>query len=909
MAFARRRLLQDYAEIQREPSELISAAPLENNIFEWHVNLRPSSGPLTGVILHLRVIFPNDYPNSPPDMLFPFDQVPSFTHPNLYGFGLCLDILQSYVGHRIDRAGWSSAYSVKTILLQLQSFLFEFDSAPQDHGGSYSCKYQYNQARISQVREQCLKMTCSCGHCGSKPWPSLLPPLPETPLLVTRPQLTSKQELRQVSVDIALAEERIANAQRLREQGRPKALKHTAYLSARDEPKFFRAALHSVCVRVLSTRAGKKSYVRFGYGSIHAASVVTDTTKVMWDSEGKVCFGTSAPSGCAKKAAGGDIMSGICTESSLDFYLNSNPVKMNSKLPLRDRLCVLGTGSSNRSALQQDDVCACLEICNADVCIESEGSTFESDRIAIQPVGDMGLFENALEQGAQSTELLPTLQARQQDLIERCQREVEQQLRLKRRHLQAEVEDLSKHLHEGSKKGPWARLSPDLLMKAFMYLDVVTVAPLLKVCKVWKRLYVRCSLPERLQLCCFYTKATADKDVLGLGISVEYHSDGNIKEVGTELDVVSQEAYFDHKVRRGAWGNTFKYFLPLVLGGSHARHSLPTLKCALASMVLRKPASSPDFQPWMALAVIPQVMNSFTVSLMREEDGEETVPRHASERALQGYCSFHHMLLALRAQHPSIQTVASQKLRQFIDGKRSKADVPDLGQLLVYMTVTEDVAWADLVAALLDESQVRSVRWLLRDMPWLEGSMCVEDRLRRTFRGRVTSLRLIMFQAYFLNFVARPAGESLSAALARYNSQFGQPTVPQKEGLVQACHGILKVDSWSEFYSALELQAPPAAELSQQLCEAIQRSREHGYHGTTLLQSRDVPEKLGVQKSLRHAFADIDRQKRDAELEKLRQKELELRALEKRKQERKAASRVHIPCGRFAALHDSDSED
>jgi hypothetical protein len=219
------------------------------------------------------------------------------------------------------------------------------------------------------------------------------------------------------------------------------------------------------------------------------------------------------------------------------------------------------------------------------------------------------------------------------------------------------------------------------------------------------------------------------------------------------------------------------------------------------------------------------------------------------------------------------------------------------------MAVTEDVDWTDLVAAILDESQVRGARWLLRDMPWLEGPVSDQDRLQLTFRGRITSLRLIMFQSYFLNFVARPCGESLSDALSRYNCQFGQPTEPQKDCLVQACRGILNVKSWSEFYGALGLEAPSDRELANQLCEAMQRSRQCGYHGPTLLQigKQGMPEKVGVQKCLQRAFADMEHQKRMAELQMLRQKEIE-------RQEQKVAGKVRVSRGRFAALDDSDDD-
>jgi len=122
-------------------------------------------------------------------------------------------------------------------------------------------------------------------------------------------------------------------------------------------------------------------------------------------------------------------------------------------------------------------------------------------------------------------------------------------------------------------------LCPDLLLKIFLHLDVVETTVMERTCKVWRRLCTRCSLAERIQLCCYYTKATAQEDVLGIGITVSYHEDGNIKEVGTELDVISAGAFYKHHVRRGAWGNDFAHFLPLVLDVHHARYAVP-LHCA-----------------------------------------------------------------------------------------------------------------------------------------------------------------------------------------------------------------------------------------------------------------------------------------------------------------------------------------
>lgn len=97
----------------------MAAKPLDNNIYVWHANIKgPAGTPYSGGVFHLEINFPMSYPHAPPEIKL-LTPVP---HPNVIGDSVCLDMTQPV---RQEGRGWTSAYSVQSVLLQLQSFLFE----------------------------------------------------------------------------------------------------------------------------------------------------------------------------------------------------------------------------------------------------------------------------------------------------------------------------------------------------------------------------------------------------------------------------------------------------------------------------------------------------------------------------------------------------------------------------------------------------------------------------------------------------------------------------------------------------------------------------------------------------------------------------------------------------------------
>jgi ubiquitin-protein ligase len=130
---ATKRLLRDFEEIKNFPLETVSAAPLEHDLFTWHANVCGVDGTAYATaMIHLELRFSALYPNEPPSLLV-LSPVP-LPHPHVHGDKLCLDLLSDFRGFFQRSAsrdalhtGWSSAYSVLSILLQLQAFLLELD--------------------------------------------------------------------------------------------------------------------------------------------------------------------------------------------------------------------------------------------------------------------------------------------------------------------------------------------------------------------------------------------------------------------------------------------------------------------------------------------------------------------------------------------------------------------------------------------------------------------------------------------------------------------------------------------------------------------------------------------------------------------------------------------------------------
>ncbi|BDA46945.1 Ubiquitin-conjugating enzyme E2 C [Coccomyxa sp. Obi] len=133
-----KRLQSELMSLMASADPGVSAFPDGDSLFSWLGTIHGATGTVyEGLSYKLSLKFPTDYPFKAPLVKF---ETACF-HPNVDQYGnICLDILK-------DK--WSAAYSVRTILLSLQSLLGEPNNdSPLN---AYAAKLWENQAEYRRV--------------------------------------------------------------------------------------------------------------------------------------------------------------------------------------------------------------------------------------------------------------------------------------------------------------------------------------------------------------------------------------------------------------------------------------------------------------------------------------------------------------------------------------------------------------------------------------------------------------------------------------------------------------------------------------------------------------------------------------------------------------------------------------
>jgi len=147
-----KRIMQEARELANDPCTDYHAAPLEDDIFEWHCTLRgPAGTEFEGGLYHFRIVLPAEYPFRPPSLMM--------LTPN-GRFELNTKICISFTNYHEEE--WQPAWGVRTAILGLQGF---FPLKGQAATGVGSVEYPVSERkRLAQLSRE---WTChKCHQCN-----------------------------------------------------------------------------------------------------------------------------------------------------------------------------------------------------------------------------------------------------------------------------------------------------------------------------------------------------------------------------------------------------------------------------------------------------------------------------------------------------------------------------------------------------------------------------------------------------------------------------------------------------------------------------------------------------------------------------------------------------------------------
>lgn len=172
-----KRLRKDLMSLLKNPLPDASAHPSDNMLL-WHLNFMVPitiDGELKKAPLHAVMTFPKEYPMKAPNVGFCTDFYYNMGAHYIEKKGplkgmkvICIDILGNFHSYHTNEwvmqqgTGWTAAYTVETVLVNLQSLLIQLDS-----------KMKTDEDR-KKFYNNCLKYKVDVDgemHTGTNPWP------------------------------------------------------------------------------------------------------------------------------------------------------------------------------------------------------------------------------------------------------------------------------------------------------------------------------------------------------------------------------------------------------------------------------------------------------------------------------------------------------------------------------------------------------------------------------------------------------------------------------------------------------------------------------------------------------------------------------------------------------------------
>ena len=133
-----KRVTNDLKELNKCPLEGIGVAQIDNDPLKFVVNIELMSGPYIGYKVQLLMTMSENYPINPPKLLiYPNQMIGEHYHHHIFRtyhekenyYEFCINLLENEydMDTNEEHTGWNPAYTISSILLQVQNFISDPD--------------------------------------------------------------------------------------------------------------------------------------------------------------------------------------------------------------------------------------------------------------------------------------------------------------------------------------------------------------------------------------------------------------------------------------------------------------------------------------------------------------------------------------------------------------------------------------------------------------------------------------------------------------------------------------------------------------------------------------------------------------------------------------------------------------
>jgi hypothetical protein len=311
-----------------------------------------------------------------------------------------------------------------------------------------------------------------------------------------------------------------------------------------------------------------------------------------------------------------------------------------------------------------------------------------------------------------------------------------------------------------------------------------------------------------------------DQDtVLGFGINYTMNpKTGRLDYLDVSSELMSSDAFYLHKVRRGPKGEEIRAFLPLYLTAEHWQRGkvAPLLK-----RVQKELCPESDLEEGL-LRLLCVALN--TRSVLLADKG--VVQCDASFGV---FSQLQRLLMALCSELPLMQRLVEDRVHSFMvsERNREKDSVPSLGEFVPLMLVCKRYSWKQVRPHLVREVLSRNVLWAGRHNVALANnenpSFPAAERLSGFWTATAVSNRLMMLSAMFVALARR---ESLAEQARVLDRLYGNLPSKTLAIMKRATASILSPNaSWPLYFKVLVGAPLPEHKVEKLLKDAVRDSR------------------------------------------------------------------------------------